>query len=512
MKKSIPFIIACLLLACVAGFAQRITYSEPDRDDARTLNFEVVGKINGRFLIYKNYRDLHYISVYDNEMKLVEKSKLDFINSMSARVLNTEFIQYTDFIYMIYQFQKKSAMFCMAVKLDGSGKKIGEPVLLDSTENINYASNNKIYSVINSDDKQKIMIFKINTKNDKAHLLTTCLFNRELVLQKKSRLAISMPQRNDFLSEFSLDNDGDLACVRASGTSSNDNINKISLITKPAQLDSYAITDLKLDNFFLDDIRIKVDNINKHYVITSFLSKTKRGNVEGLYYVLWDKQQNKELLNATTIFSEEFREDAKAEGGSKSAFNDYFLKNVIVRKDGGFIIIAESAYTSSRGNTLNRWDYLYGSPYWSPVDYYTWNSPVGYYPWWRSSTYNNVNTLTRYFADNVAVISFEPNGKMEWSNVIRKSQYDDNTDNFIGFGLFNTGDQLHFMFNVQEKRSMILSDQSISPIGQVDRNPTFKNLDKGYDFMPRHSKQVGSRQAIVPCQYRGFTCFAKLEF
>jgi hypothetical protein len=512
MKKSIPFIIACLLLACVAGFAQRITYSEPDRDDARTLNFEVVGKINGRYLIYKNYRDLHYVSVYDNEMKLVEKSKLDFINSMSARVLNTEFIQYMDFIYMIYQFQKKSAMFCMAVKLDGSGKKIGEPVLLDSTENINYASNNKIYSVINSDDKQKIMIFKINTKNDKAHVLTTCLFNRELVLQKKSRLAINMPQRNDFLSEFSLDNDGDLACVRASGTSSNDNINKISLITKPAQLDSYALTDLKLGNFFLDDIRIKVDNINKHYVITSFLSKTKRGNVEGLYYVLWDKQQNKELLNATTIFSEEFREDAKAEGGSKSAFNDYFLKNVIVRKDGGFIIIAESAYTSSRGNTLNRWDYLYGSPYWSPVDYYTWNSPVGYYPWWRSSTYNNLNTLTRYFADNVAVISFEPNGKMEWSNVIRKSQYDDNTDNFIGFGLFNTGDQLHFMFNVQEKRSMILSDQSISPTGQVDRNPTFKNLDKGYDFMPRHSKQVGSRQAIVPCQYRGFTCFAKLEF
>jgi hypothetical protein len=76
----------------------------------------------------------------------------------------------------------------------------------------------------------------------------------------------------------------------------------------------------------------------------------------------------------------------------------------------------------------------------------------------------------------------------------------------------NTGDQLHFIFNVQEKRSMILSDQSISPSGQVNRNPTFKNLDKGYDFMPRHSKQIASRVAIVPCQYRGFTCFAKLEF
>ncbi|MCW3088699.1 MAG: hypothetical protein JWQ78_2085, partial [Sediminibacterium sp.] len=280
---------------------------------------------------------------------------------------------------------------------------------------------------------------------------------------------------------------------------------------KPALSDGFTGSDLKVAGIYLDDIRIKTDNINKHYLITSFFSKARRGNIEGLYYTLWDKQQNKEILNATTVFSEEFREDAKGEGASKTAFNDYFLKNIILRKDGGFIIISESAYTSSRGNTLNRWDYLYGSPYWSPVDYYSWNSPIGYYPWWRSSL-NNANSLTRYFADNIAVISFEPSGKMEWSNVIRKSQYDDNTDNYIGYGVLNTGDQLHFIFNVQEKRSMILSDQSISPSGQVDRNPTFKNLDKGYDFMPRHAKQVGSRVAIVPCQYRGFTCFAKVEF
>ena len=509
MKRSVPVFIACFLLACLNGFSQKITYSDPDRDDARALNFEVIGKLNGNILVYKNYRELHFIATYDNDMKMTGKVKLDFID---YRLLGTEFLQYSDYVYMIYQYQKKSIMYCMAVKLDANGKKLGDPVQLDSTDNINFSSNNKIYSIINSDDKQKIMVFKINTKNDKLHVLTTSLFNKDLVLQKKSRLIINMPQRNDFLSEFTLDNDGDMVCVRASGTASNDNINKIGLLTKPALLDTYNIVDLKLTNIYLDDIRIKADNINKHYLITSFLSKAKRGNVEGLYYTLWDKTQNKEILNATTVFSDEFREDAKGETSIKTAFNDFFLKNVILRKDGGFIIIAESAYTSSRGNTLNRWDYLYGSPYWSPVDYYTWSSPVGFYPWWRSNSFSNTNNLTRYFADNVAIVSFEPNGKMEWSNVIRKSQYDDNTDNFIGYGLLNMGDQLHFIFNVQEKRSMILSDQSITPAGQVDRSPTFKNLDKGYDFMPRHAKQIGARQAVVPCQYRGFTCFAKIEF
>ena len=152
----------------------------------------------------------------------------------------------------------------MAVKIDGSGKQVGQPIEMDSTENINYSANNKIYSVINSEDKQKIMLFKINSKNDKMHILTTSLFNHDLQLLRKSKLNINMPARNDFLSEFTLDNDGDMVCVRASGTATNDNINKVSLITKPALKDTFSVNDLKLNGIFLDDIRIKADNINKH--------------------------------------------------------------------------------------------------------------------------------------------------------------------------------------------------------------------------------------------------------
>ena len=506
MKKQVNLIIACLLFTSFHALSQKITYSEPDRDDPRTLNFEIVGKMGGKVLVYKNYRDLHFMTVYDADMKMEAKNKLDLTNT---RVLSTEFLVYADYAYMIYQFQKKAALYCMAIKLDKDGKQVGAPIELDSTDNISAVSSSRIYSVINSEDKQKFMIFKINSKNDRVHILTTCLFNKNLTLEKKSRLAISMPQRNDFLSEFTLDNEGGLGCIRASGTAANDNINKVTLITKPAMFDVYKMTDLKISGIFLDDIRLKADNINKHYVITSFVSKTRRGNIEGLYYTLWDKVQDREILNATTIFSDELRSDAKGDGTIKSSFNDFFLKNIILRKDGGFIVVAESAYTSSRGNNMNRWDYLYGSPFWSPADYYTWRSPQGY-PWGYNS-FNN-NNLTRYFAENVAVLSLDPNGKMEWSNIIRKTQYDDNTDNFIGFGLLNTGAELHFIFNTQEKRSMILSDQSVTPMGQIDRNPTFKNMDKGYEFMPRHAKQIGARQAIVPCQYRSFTCFAKIEF
>jgi hypothetical protein len=194
--------------------------------------------------------------------------------------------------------------------------------------------------------------------------------------------------------------------------------------------------------------------MNKKILITSFFSKQKRGNIDGLYYTLWDKQTGIELLNATTLFTEEFRLDARGEGSAKTAFNEFYLKNLILRRDGGFMMIAESAYMSSRGNNFNRWDMMNSSPFFNSGfggmggfgmgGFGMGGMNMGFANQWSPWGMNTMgpNNVTRYFSDNIAIISFEPDGKMEWSNVIRKTQYDDNTDNYIGYGLINSGDQL----------------------------------------------------------------------
>ena len=184
------------------------------------------------------------------------------------------------------------------------------------------------------------------------------------------------------------------------------------------------------------------------------------------------------------------------------------------------MIIAEAEYVTTRGNTLNRWDYMNGSlNSFGGGLYNNYSYNYGsFYPWnnnyYNYGGMNNIpgNNTKQFYADNVAIISFEPDGKMEWSNVIRKTQSDEETDNFISYGILNSGDLVHFLFNIQDKKSSMLTDQSISPVGQIDRSPTLKNLDKGYDFMPKHIKQIGLRQAIVPCIYRGYTIFAKIDY
>ena len=488
--------------------APKIVYSEPEKEDSRRTNFEIIGKMNGNFLVYKANRNDDAICIYDNDMKLKERVKLDF--TPDQQLINVDFVAYPDFFYMIYEFQRKGIVHCMATKMDGNVKRLTDPIELDTTQ-VGFAANNKIYTAINSDDKQHIMVFKINSKNRDNFVFTTLLYNKDLLLEHKDRMGIPMEERNDFFTDFLLTNDGELVFGKFLRLNNNEYITKLAMVIKYPDSSHLSVTDVDLGGKILDEIKLKADNTNKRILLNAFYYKQKRGNIEGLYSLLWDKTENKKIREISSLFNDELRANAKGEDASaRTAFNDFFIKNIIVRKDGGYLIVSESEYNTSRGGPFNRWDYLgYGNPWMSPMDYYNY-SPYGYWnsPWNRWN--NGMNT--RYNAENIMVLSYNKDGSIDWSTVIPKTQYDDESDNMISFQLVNTGADIHFLFNMSEKRTIMLNDQSIAADGKITRNPTLKNLDKGYEFMTRSGKQVSAKQVVVPCLYRNYLCFAKIEY
>lgn len=504
-RHSILLII--LIMAFSPCFSQRIVYSEPDKDDTRRMNFDIAGKVGGNFLVYKNVRNDNWISVLDNDMIEIAKSELDFMPDMD-RMINVDFFPYNDFCYMIYQYQRKSIVYCKAAKLDSRGRLLGDVLELDTIKLGISSGNNKIYTALSSEDKSKLIVFKINSKNKSRYVISSLLMDDKLNTLKRSRLYMEMDDRNDFLGEFNVDNEGDLVFTKFF-RGNNDNITRAAIVIKSAQADSFYYKDLNLEKTNLDEIRIKVDNTNKRYFVTSFFYKQKKGSIDGLYYYIYDKVNSQVLSENTYTFSEELRREAKGDANIKTAFNDYFIKNIICRKDGGFIIGTEAYYTTSRFGNWNRWDYLYRYSYYSPVDYYSY-SPY-YNSWWGYNRWSN-NQSVRHHADNIAVLSFDHEGKLEWSNVIVKEQFDDQADDVLSYILMITGSQAHFLFNQQEKKMQLLNDYSITRDGKVNRNPTLKNLDKGYEFMPRYGKQVSLKQLIIPCVFRNYICFAKIDY
>src|SRR5690242_15988855 len=168
--------------------AQRIVYSQTDKNDVKTMDYDIIGKMNNHYLVHKNNRNQHNITIYDSDMKVVKVEELDFL---PPRVLSSDILSYKDFFYFFYQYQRKNIVYCMAAKLDGDAKIIGEPKELDTTT-INFFASDKLDNIIWSEDKQKIMAFKVNTKNADRDIITTSLFDADLNLIHRSRKSIDM--------------------------------------------------------------------------------------------------------------------------------------------------------------------------------------------------------------------------------------------------------------------------------------------------------------------------------
>jgi hypothetical protein len=112
-------LLATMLLVSRLLPAQQIFYTEPEREDTRRTNFEIIGKISGNFLVFKNNSSNSALCVYDTDMKLLQRVPLTFI---PAKYINIDFVAYPDYFYMIYEYQRKNIVYCSAVKLDGQGQ------------------------------------------------------------------------------------------------------------------------------------------------------------------------------------------------------------------------------------------------------------------------------------------------------------------------------------------------------------------------------------------------------
>lgn len=513
-------IMKTIVLAITAFFAvsfvdaQRIYYSEPDRDDLRQLKFEVMGKYGSNYLVYKNNRTRHFVSVYDAEMKQKEKVELDFIPD---RAINVDVFSHPEHSMVIYQYQKKNIVYCMGVMIDGNGKKIGEPLELDTTQ-LSIFSDNKIYSTIISDDKQKLMVFKMKNKQRDDFTIQTLLLSHNLMPIRRSSFAYHLENSKEAIADFYLDNEGNFLFSHVARPASREYISKARLVVLPTYADSIKWFDLTLDKVLLDELRIKVDNLNGRYILTSLYSKTRRGNIDGLFTAVINKDLSGTAIEKAIEFNDEFRALAKGDNSARMAFNNYFLKHLIVRRDGGLLITGESTYGNSRGGNFNRWDnpWMWGNSFY-PGSYWGWN-PYNNWGWggfgsgWNSPYGWGGAQQTRYYADNVMVISLDKDANMQWNNVVAKSQFDDNTDNMISYQIMNSGAELLFLYNEWSRRSPMLNAQSLDPNGRINKEPPLKSLDKGYEFMIRFGKQVSSREMIVPCLYRNSFSFARIEF
>jgi hypothetical protein len=535
MLKSFLSFVAFILAGLQGVAAQSYVMSGIQKTDKGQMQYEVLGKVEGRYWIYKNYEGISTIAQYNDQMQLVQQNDLVFL----PKKLNAiEFVTKSNRVYAFYQFQAATTVYAMVAELDEKGQLVGTPVIVDTAEKIRPGSNTKVFNLIESQDRSKLLFFSVNTTNAASIKIKTMALSTPFAMLNEAKISINSQNKKSQLSDFALDNKGNLFCLRNAEQSNAAPV--VSLLYMAADGSEVIETPIVNNSLVLDDIRLKINNANGTVIVNSFYATEKKGHIEGMYTFIWDIAKKQNSLSNASRFTDALRDAVTDKRNLKNAFDDFYFDQVQPNADGGFTIIAEAARTNSNRNIFSRWDFFWGGPFYNPFIFNYWNRPFGFYPWgrlgwgmmgpwgwggmggwgimgpwgwnsWMMNPFANFGyPSVTYSAGKVAILNFDANANIQSVKTIDKQQSDLNVDQFIGYGQINNADGTNFLYYQKSKGVKQLVHQQLSASGTIVKgNPIMIN-EKQVEWMPRSLKQVGEKEAILPYQSKGKLGFAKI--
>jgi hypothetical protein len=503
-------IVFLFLLVCLDSLSQKIFYAQAERGNAQNLAFEIIGKFNQSYLIYKNVKSNHFITIYDAEMNVKKEVALGFIHD---RLIDLSCFPVSDGAIFIYQYQLKNTVLCVGAKVNTEGALMGDPVAIDTAIITNYANDKKKFTYFISDDKKRLVVLKTQNPYRNEFNFIARHLNAALEVQRTHSFSYIIDSEKETIGDFALDNAGNFLFVHIPRAPQRDLGSTVNLCILSSSEDSLSIFPLRLGKVFPDEVRIKIDNYNRRYILTSFYAHSRRGSIQGLIYLNFSRDSMRLLQQRFFEFTDELKNVAKGDNSMNAAFDDYYLKQFLIKKDGSIIVTAEASYTNNRNANSNRWDYPYSWGWGMGSGFFGWGSPFSPWGWGMPGGWNNINNPSvRYYSDNVVLFSIDKDAGMEWNNVMNKTQFDDDSDDLLSYQTMNTGKEIVFLYNEWAKRAPMLTAQILSAEGKLDRQQPLRNMDKGYEFVIRRGKQVGAREMIVPAFFRNSVSFARLEF
>jgi len=484
MKRIFFFIAIIGSFATFLTHAQTTFYSREQKFSFQDGNFEVIGRSGDRIYTYRASNEGFFLDAFNDSMRLKATVALDFF---PKKIYDTKFINYDNRIIVLYQAIERNHVIQYAAILDGRARLMQKPIVLDSAKVGWLSSKREYFSSAISEDKSKIMILAIGGKSPSVEI-KTILFDNDLHILN-TRISVSRAENGLALGQMLLDNSGVLYISAYSQTGGKDFIDDAGILILPSDKNDFQQINLPLAGNYLSGVHLKLDNQRNICYAGGFYSSKKTGNIDGVAFGAFKPGDDVPGVFKLLPASEQLR-TASGEKNAKKALNDFLAKNIIVKNDGGFILIAERYYVTTRNS-------YYGPGY-------------GYYSSYYGAFTNP--TIREYNYGDILALSYDGNGELEWKNFIRKDQYSQEDGGvFSSYGMINSGGSLVFLYNDYNSSSSSLQLAALDIDGNLQMS---KMNDGGFkaDWIPRSGKQTDTREIVIPMLRKNNISFVKVNF
>lgn len=463
----------CLLVLPILAGAQRITVSEEImlKDD---LTYEIIGDVNGRTLLIRDRGTDIEVRAYDEQMQLrwdrtlsLEKRNSDIIRFLPAE----------NGFHMIYGYRHRGDYII-------THRTYNQDLTLTDTTVIHTDVKDYFtprYRSRLSEDRTKLLLYQAEKETE----ITTMVYDiltRTLQWRRGLRVLDGSVRRN--FRDMLVSNAGD-AFILMDRDRVGDRNRAFSVLHVDAH--THEVTDIvvNLGDLLATDLFTQYDNLNNRLVMTGLFNEKALGRSRGLYMITLDPATTVYQLR-TVQFGEEFLTSIYGkEVSANKGITNYTVKDVVLRQDGGALVIAEMMKEyARRPNIPGRREFAFARGGW--VDYYY---------------------------EDLIVFSIHPSGTEHWNAVLHKKQYSQDDDAmYSSYFLFKTPEMLRLLFNDEIRQENMVSEYVIRGNGFYRRQSVFSTDYQRLRLRLRSAVQVSHNSCIVPSERSGRLNLVRITF
>lgn len=327
-----------------------------------------------------------------------------------------------------------------------------------------------------SHDKTKYAFIQNEIKKDDTQTLHVVITENNFQTINTSKTNINYPEKNFYFEGWILSDKGDFAFLGSNYTKEKFTpkkkwVNYLLYVAKYNQQSGKEYS-LNTNNLMLDGNYLTYDFARNDIIISGFYTERPPGS-SGLFIA----RQKLDADLQPDIKKQSISEGEKAKLQNTETIDsnpyqllNYTIEKVILRSDGGAVIIAEASYTSE----------------FSYYDYF-------------SQTY--LRRLEYHF-ENAATFSVNADGTIHWNTVLRKTQV--STDDYGVYSSFIpaiTEEKINFIYNNDLDKSNAVKLFTVSKDGKSEEKSITKPEDRVL-IIPGSGKQVSENEIVIPCWQR----------
>ncbi len=240
--------------------------------------------------------------------------------------------------------------------------------------------------------------------------------------------------------------------------------------------------DLTLDELFIADITFKVNNKDQ-LICAGFYSERRINSMKGSFLITVDTKNGEIISKGVEPFSKELlmqvTSKRRARKG-KELYRDY-LDEIILRSDGGAVIIAEQFYVSTHSYTTG------------------------------TGVNRTEQSTSTYHYEDIIVVNINPNATTAWAASIPKNQAA-STKSFSSYSHAIVKGRIHFIYNERISNRSPVMLASVDTKGKVDIKELFNNKTERVLTRPRLCRQTSKNEMMIYGERGKRYKFGKISF